>query len=158
MEPADMAFQDLTTSRISNTRAICIFNRRGLVYYGRITGIFETPIRVIGRCFFSNDRILETSFLKSYLPVINALDQIRDPFFRSSRVNIKNDWLFWFYQFPPHVFSPILIFWFQAPADDHAVILDTLGICIIIGITAIIKSYALVIKTLLHRFCRQQNK
>src|SRR5829696_7984369 len=91
MIPVDMAFEDLTAARVMNVRTAGVGNIRGFINNGRVTGTFQAPGRIVGWSHFGYDSILPAGFFKGYIPVINTLDQVWNPFLRRSRIDIIND-------------------------------------------------------------------
>ena len=157
MVPADMAFQDLTTARVMYLRTIRVFNIRSEIADYRVTGIFQTHIRIIYRPFFTNDRIFKTRFFKSFLPVVDTINQRFNPLFWGSGINIINDLFGGFHQFTTLIFLHILRFRLQSPANGESLVFYFLLI-ITIHNKAVSKITNTGIKqTTVHRYLRQNN-
>lgn len=72
----DMCFEDFTAAGVVYMRAACVGNIRRLIDDSRMTGVFQTPCRVVRGGFFADDGILEAGFLKGFLPVVDSLNQV----------------------------------------------------------------------------------
>ena len=101
--PVDMCFEDFTAAGVVYMRAACVRNVGRFIDDSRVAGIFQAPCRVVRGGFLADDGVLEAGFLKGFLPVVDTLNQVGNPFFRSGGVNVDNDWFLGFYEFAAQI-------------------------------------------------------
>ena len=150
--PVDMRFKNFTAARVVHVRSACVRNIGRLIHDSRMAGVFQAPGRIVRRCFFAEDCIFESCFLKSGLPVVHSLNKVRNPFLRSGRVNVDDNRFLWFHQFATQVFLAVFVFGFETPAGDIRFILHSLRILVKILIAHSKVTYPVVVQSRFHRF------
>ena len=108
MIPTDMTFNNLTTTRVNDTRAVCVLNLSWKITKNVETSIINTHCWIVRPllCLYC---ILKTSSLKSNIPILNTLHQIRNPLLWCSWVDIEYNRLNRLYELSLCVC--LLIFW-----------------------------------------------
>src|ERR1700744_5357833 len=78
--------------------------------------------------------MLKTSLFEGFLPIVYPLHQVRNPFLRSSWINVKYNWFFWLNQLTSFVTFFVFILWLQTPTNNGISFFYTLRVDIEIQI------------------------
>ena len=152
--PAYMTLNNLTRTWVDDMWTV------GILYFCRqiakyaITSIINTHVLVVLWPFLTNDGILETCSLKGYVPVVDTLNEIRNPFLWSCWVDIIYNLLLRFYELTLSVC--FLVFWYKTIASSNLFTLCSVLIIVEIGDICGEISHTLVPQTLTHRFFRKK--
>ncbi len=149
--PVDMRFKNFTAARVVHVRSACVRNIGRLVHDSRMAGVFQAPGRIVRRCFFAEDCILNPAFSKAACQSFTP-NKVRNPFLRSGRVDINDNRFLWFHQFATQVFLAVFVFGFETPAGDIRFILHSLRILVKILIAHSKVTYPVVVQSRFHRF------
>ena len=127
MIPTDVALYNLAAARIVYVWSVSIGDRRSQITNHGVTGIFHAHSRIIFGPFLGSDGVLETSLLKSLIPVFHTQNEPLTPLFWSGRVDVIDNLLSWFDEFTSLLTCCILgILRFKAPAGDPSTTLGAL--------------------------------
>ena len=156
MIPADMALNGFTTSRIDDMRAIRIFYFRRQITNYIIARIIHTHVWSVFGPLLTDNCLLKSSRLKSYLPVVHTFNEIRNPFLRCGRVYIEDDGLNGFHQLSPTI--SLHVFWHQTKSSYELLTVGLMLIIIKISHTVCKVPHTLVPKAFTHGRLRQHDK
>ena len=117
----DVASYNLTGPGFAWSRSISVILSWYLPWDERISTVINTKIRIFlnGRSQSRINGVLKSSFLESRTPVTHRFNDTVDVLFRCITIYIKNNRLYGFYQFPPHVSFFIFRPYFQPPSFDN---------------------------------------
>ena len=158
--PVDVAFENFARAGVAHMRTAGVGHVRRFVDNGRIAGIFEAPGRVFfGRgSHFTHDGILEAGLFEGHLPVVHPGNQVGNPFFRRSGVDVEDNRFGRLDQFAAFVGFDIFGFGFQPPAGNHLHVFYPLRIFVVVDITVGKVPHPRVEPARLHRHFGQQNQ
>ena len=157
--PADVALQNLASTRVADMRSIGIGDGRSQVADDGETGVLHRHHTVLAlRPLQGVDGILEACLLKGFLPVVDTGNEVFAPLLGRGRVYVVDDRFDGLYQFATTHLLDILRTWLQAPATDKALCLDTL-LSVVIAVEAVGEiAYARVVEAGLHQVGGEQHK
>ena len=129
--PTDVAFDDLTRTRVVHIGAVGVGDGRGEVANHRETRVLEAHRRVVLRPFARLDGVFETRLLEGFLPILHPENEILAPLLRRGGIDVVNDGFLGFNQFAAAIFVHVFGAGLQAPARNHLPRLHTL---LVVGI------------------------
>ena len=116
--PADVTFNNFTGARIVHIGTIGVGNGRCKIANHRETCVFKAHVGTIFRPFLGDNRIFETCLFKGFLPIFHTKDEIFHPLFGGCRVDVVDDGLLGFYQFPTFHLFDVFFLGFETPARN----------------------------------------
>ena len=151
--PADMALDDLAAAWIHNARTVGVLGLGRQIAQETILRIVGTDVAVLGH-FAGYDGVFETGSLKGSVPVVDAGDEIGDPFLRRCRIDVVDDLFFRFHELA--LLIGLRVLRLQTIAVDDGVALggSTVGEA---GLTRLEEAHTLVGDTWLHRLLGQDH-
>ena len=123
--PADVTLHNFTTSWVNNARTVCVFLLWRQITQERIACVVGTDVAAFGHLFAHNG-ILKSCGFKCFVPVIDALNEIRHPLFWRGRVDIINDLLLGFDEFAARI--SLFILRNQAITRNDGIVLAGLSV------------------------------
>ena len=153
-----MRFKDFTAARVVHVRSACVGYIGRFVHDSRMAGVFQAPRRIVRRRFFAEDRVFESRFFESCLPVVHTLNEVRHPFFGSGGVDVDDNRFLRFHQFATKVFLAVFLFGFETPTGDICFVLHALWVLIKVLVAHGKVTYPVVMQSRFHRFFGEQQQ
>ena len=125
--PADVAFKDFSAAWVVNLRAVGVGDGGSEITDDGESGIFHGhAVNAVGPLLRTNG-VFETGFLKRFLPVVHALNEIGSPLLGGGRVDVIDNRFLWFNQFAASEAGGVgAVLRLQTPASDETLGLDVL--------------------------------
>ena len=137
-------------------RAIRIFYFRRQITNYIIARIVHTHVWSVFGPLLTDNSLLKSSCLKSYLPIVHTLNEIRYPFLRCGRVYIKDDGLNRLHQLSPTI--SLHVFGYQTESSYELFTIGLMLIIVKISHTVCKVPHTLVPKAFTHGYLRQHDK
>ena len=114
--PAYVGFEDFACAWVGDVWTVGVGDWAGEIAYDAVAGVFHRHGGVVLGPFFAADCVFEACFLKGFLPVVDACDEVFAPLLGGGWVYVVDDGLDGLYELALTHFFDVFGAWFEAVA------------------------------------------